>query len=398
MAVLFAPLRTKELNPESWNSKIQFWSSLILRWAQHNNQPVVSMDLLEQAFQRAGKSPYCLEDVLHECWTRGQVVDLSRYLAELQPRPTWGSWLKGVGVSAMQSVGETIAGFRPNDDLVIPEVADRLMRSSLQMLTTVPPVLTLKNWKFLHETEVKKVINTQGFVFEFLQAKKQIMSEVIDGEKIYKISIGDHLVNFDETDVGIIKMQQTLKQLTVEIDGLEKEINDLEEKVKHSLKNGSKMVAKNYLKKQKLQEKSLERKFTQLHNVESILEGIISAETNKKVVESYRSGLEALKVSLSSHNLEDVDELMGDIGETINKGEGLSFMLARTKLDDSEDMEELEKELEGLQEDVVVDKLVATKDDQDLLAELDLLTVHDSSLEPVIKPSSKTDGKIPVAL
>jgi len=298
----------------------------------------------------------------------------------------------------MQSVGETIAGFRPNDDLVIPEVADRLMRSSLQMLTTVPPVLTLKNWKFLHETEVKKVINTQGFVFEFLQAKKQIMSEVIDGEKIYKISTGDHLVNFDETDVGIIKMQQTLKQLTAEIDGLEKEINDLEEKVKHSLKNGSKMVAKNYLKKQKLQEKSLERKFTQLHNVESILEGIISAETNKKVVESYRSGLEALKVSLSSHNLEDVDELMGDIGETINKGEGLSFMLARTKLDDSEDMEELEKELEGLQEDVVVDKLVATKDDQDLLAELDLLTVHDSSLEPVIKPSSKTDGKIPVAL
>jgi len=179
---------------------------------------------------------------------------------------------------------------------------------------------------------------------------------------------------------------------------VEKEITDLEEKVKHSLKNGSKMVAKNYLKKQKLQEKSLERKFAQLHNVESILEGIISAETNKKVVESYRSGLEALKVSLSSHNLEDVDELMGDIGETINKGEGLSFMLARTKLDDSEEMEELEKELEGLEEDVVVDKLVAPKDDQDLLAELDLLTVHDSSLEPVIAPSSKTDGKIPVAL
>ena len=31
MAVMFAPLRSKELNPESWNSKTAFWSQLILR-------------------------------------------------------------------------------------------------------------------------------------------------------------------------------------------------------------------------------------------------------------------------------------------------------------------------------------------------------------------------------
>ena len=31
MAVLFAPLRAKELNPESWNSKVNFWSSLVVK-------------------------------------------------------------------------------------------------------------------------------------------------------------------------------------------------------------------------------------------------------------------------------------------------------------------------------------------------------------------------------
>ena len=31
MAVLFAPLRAKELNPESWNSKVNFWSNLVVK-------------------------------------------------------------------------------------------------------------------------------------------------------------------------------------------------------------------------------------------------------------------------------------------------------------------------------------------------------------------------------
>ena len=31
MSVLFAPLRAKELNPESWNSKVNFWSNLVIK-------------------------------------------------------------------------------------------------------------------------------------------------------------------------------------------------------------------------------------------------------------------------------------------------------------------------------------------------------------------------------
>ena len=31
MSVLFAPLRAKELNPESWNGKVNFWSNLVIK-------------------------------------------------------------------------------------------------------------------------------------------------------------------------------------------------------------------------------------------------------------------------------------------------------------------------------------------------------------------------------
>ena len=47
------------------------------RWAEHNNQGVVCLDKLERAFQRGGKTPYCLEEVLQFCWNNGQVVDQS---------------------------------------------------------------------------------------------------------------------------------------------------------------------------------------------------------------------------------------------------------------------------------------------------------------------------------
>ena len=77
--------------------------NLISRWAQQTNTAVISMDLLEkvssmlmtitslsvQAFERDGKSPYCLEDVLRELWTSGGIVDFSRYLSSQIPRPTW---------------------------------------------------------------------------------------------------------------------------------------------------------------------------------------------------------------------------------------------------------------------------------------------------------------------
>lgn len=33
MNVLFAPLRNKELNPESWNAKVRFWINLIEKWS-----------------------------------------------------------------------------------------------------------------------------------------------------------------------------------------------------------------------------------------------------------------------------------------------------------------------------------------------------------------------------
>ena len=78
------------------------------------------------------------------------------------------SWLKGIGTNALHTVGETVAGFRPNDDMVsgvrrpfprlnmkvVPEVASRLANSALMQLRSLPPILRLHKATFLAENQV----------------------------------------------------------------------------------------------------------------------------------------------------------------------------------------------------------------------------------------------------
>ena len=43
MNALFAPVRNKQVNPESWNSKINFWLNLIEKWCDANEVAMVDL-------------------------------------------------------------------------------------------------------------------------------------------------------------------------------------------------------------------------------------------------------------------------------------------------------------------------------------------------------------------
>merc|ERR1719209_1892660 len=326
MSVLFAPLRAKELNPESWNSKVNFWSNLIIKWAQQTNTAVVSMDLLEKAFERDGKMPYCLEDVLRELWASGGIVDFQRYLSSQTPRPTWSSWLKGIGTNALHTVGETVAGFRPNDDMVVPEVASRLANSALMQLRSLPPILKLNRATFLAESQVREVLSPTGFVMDFLVAKKVVSSMLVDGQTVYKVATldnGGEAADFEEADAGIIRLHVTIQHLNVEIEALEGEVKSLELKVRDELKGGSRLVAKNHLRRRKEAEMRLNKKFAQLHNLENVMESVVSADGSKAVVDAYKGGLEALKtIASKSPSVEEVEGLVGEVGDAMEAYKG----------------------------------------------------------------------------
>ena len=66
------------------------------------------------------------------------------------------------------------------------------------------------------------------------------------------------------------------------------------------------------------------------------------------VLDSYRSGLGALKSTLEDKSFVDVDNLMDEIGDTLSKGEDLTVKMSKSMLDDSLSSDELEKELNDL--------------------------------------------------
>ena len=268
------------------------------------------------------------------------------------------------------------------------------------------------------------MLSPTGFVMDFLVAKKVVSSMLVDGHTVYKVATldnGGEAADFEEADAGIIRLHVTIQHLNVEIESLEGEVKNLELKVKEELKGGSRLVAKNHLRRRKAAEVRLNKKFAQLHNLENVMESVVSADGSKAVVEAYKSGLEALKaIASKSPSVEEVEGLVGEGGEAMERGEGLSRALVAGE---EENLDDLEMELEMLTKDILGDERRApragTKDnsevveerdgvlekrmaeEQALLAQLESLSVHDSTLNPMVNTGrtlGRKEAGSPVAL
>ena len=126
MKVMFAPMRPKELNPESWNCKMEFWKSLIARWCLENEICGISIDLLQKAFTREGTVPYCLKEVIQDAVKTGEFTDQARYTDYIKPKTTWRSWSSNLIWNTVQSVGDRLVGHNPNN-IIVPSVAEKLI-------------------------------------------------------------------------------------------------------------------------------------------------------------------------------------------------------------------------------------------------------------------------------
>ena len=199
---------------------------------------------------------------------------------------------------------------------------------------------------------------------------------------------GDQKVFVEDSDIVVIKIQQTLNSLEEENEKQEIEIKEVDNKIKQLLKSNSRIAAKNMLRKRKVMEKRLQERFAQKINLEAMFDELVNINSNKKVIESYKSGLGELKVKMEELNSENVDEMIADIRETLEEAEGITGALSSSVLSDLDvDTEDLEKELNDL---TINEKTMncLSDEEQSLLDALEKLEVVD--LEPQIeKPRPK---------
>merc|ERR1719244_275807 len=319
-------------------------------------------------------------------------MEQSRYRASLNSRQSWGG--RVVGVS--QGLQDRVLGWKPElkSRLVIPGVADQLTREFIDKVRVnigdKSDVLRLRNATFISSdkmTELTDGCNESEFI-EYLVASRQLVEFSVDGVNFYKISSGPGVVVFDPVvDVGIMKLDLALSDIDSKVDEGEDEIKSLESRAKDLLKSGSRMSAKAVLRRKKMVENKVESLLGQKLNTESLLDKIRSAESDKSVIEAYKSGYQALAVGLKDVDIGDVEELQDNLTDVVGKADSVAEMLANNQLDNTGDTEDLERELMDLSsEENVTNKSL---EDKQLLDELDKLALEEGSFSPEKKLKDK---------
>ena len=375
MRVMFAPMRNRDLNPESYDSKVQFWKSLIKKWCSVKNKCSLTIKELEHAFLRDGDIPHCLPEVLSESIKTGDFMDSNRFRASLMPQKNWGGWIKSIGVRAAQSVGDSVLGHNP-ENIVIPDIAETLMGTMLTDIRTRDP------WLQKHNICYQKLSGAlSDETFEYLRLKNLVQCCDIDSVQFIKYScVAGESEPFNDSDFCLIKLKLTQETLDNEIHKQEEELLNLKLKVKELLKSGSRLSAKTTLKRQKMVEAKLQQKLDQQMNIETLLEELVNVDSNKSVIQSYKTGVDELKSKLSDLNTDNVEEIMDDLREVIQESDDIGDALGAKVLNDSLDEDELEKELQILSEDG--DSRDVTDADSELLQALDKLDLN--QLDPLI--------------
>ncbi len=384
VGVLFSPFRNRELNPESWRDKDEFWRSAAGDWAKSGEHGPVTFTAshLRKLFALPdGAEPKCLDEVLARMGKEeNRLIRKDRLMSQLDCSSSW--WKK-----AARTVGGYVASKVWYGDVADPVYVwtDNLTRWSAEMAKRA----------LAEETSSKVVRIGEGSVVlllsHLISLRPESLSEEdwslclaklvsegyadirdIQDERHVKMSKVTHDA-MNDTDCAIVRLTSSTNSLKESVEQGERDRDSLNEKIKERLKAGHRASAKSLLLRRKRLEATLAKKVSVLDRVEELLSAIESAGENRDIVESYKAGQAALAASLEQNSIDDVLDLMDNLKELSEQKEEMSNALAgaTSAVGSDVDDSELEKELE---------RLLAGEKADEVLAQLDELVIADDPL------------------
>ena len=204
----------------------------------------------------------------------------------------------------------------------------------------------------------------------------------VDGEVYIKTN-----APFNDSDVAIIKLKITIDQLEKNIAEIDHKIREKKMELKNCIAKKERSKAKLLLRQKKRLESDVLKKSNTLDNLSQVLQAIKDAQDHAKVLRSLKQAKDVLFEELKEVDVSKVDDIIDEIKEYVEKNEDVSEALSENVKDFSG--EDLEKELKQLLEE---------ENEQDLEKALAALVVNDETLEnPVgdeFEENSKTNTKI----
>ncbi len=145
-----------------------------------------------------------------------------------------------------------------------------------------------------------------------------------------------------------IIMLQKLKRQRDELKKYQKRVNGVMERdrrlARQLLADGKKERARLLLRKKKHQETLLARTDAQLDNLERLAQDIEFAQIESRVLDGLKSGNEALRAANAMFSIEEIEQIMDDTEEAVEKQREIDQMLSGQLTAEDEDaaMQELE--------------------------------------------------------
>ncbi|CAG12557.1 unnamed protein product, partial [Tetraodon nigroviridis] len=360
MEFLFSAFKeNRDVNPTDWDSKMDFWTALVPRSCRQRGSVYVSVQELNAAFRRKGKSPLGLATVLQAmarypraaarrrlaaprpnrvtCARCGKIQKESEFAASVDCG--WLSW--GVGLLLVRPLRWTLSTLLGGGRLPPEE--------PYLVVDLVKPVLALAE---LHGLCAGVCADESTLCVALLQLQRDKQATVClqDGEKVVKFcQRGQERVSpVSDVDVGIYQLQRSEKLLLERAQRLEAEAQRGREEAKELLREGKKAQALRCLRGCKRVEKRAENLQAKLESISGILDRIAQSQSDKMVVQAYQAGVAALRLSLKDVTVEGAENLVDQIQELCDTQEGVTQTLSGGVAGAEGDLDELEEELKLL--------------------------------------------------
>ena len=193
-----------------------------------------------------------------------------------------------------------------------------------------------------------------------------------------------------EQDKAILNLKKTRDQLLQYQKKIEGNLAKDRDLAKQLLKNGKKDRAKLLLRKKKYHESLLTKTDGQLNNLETLVHDLEFSQVEKQVLDGLKEGNAALKKANEMFSIDEIEQIMDDTAEAIEKQREIESILSGQLTDEEE--EDVLKELESLAEDE--ERKVSDK-----VSELPNVPTDDLESTEISEPTKKVQSsKTKVAL
>ncbi|XP_040899205.1 charged multivesicular body protein 7 [Toxotes jaculatrix] len=345
----------RDVNTTDWDSKMDFWTGLIIKSCRDRGTVCVNLQELNKTFRRKEKSPLGLATVLQSMARCGKIQRESEFAANVDCG--WLSW--GVGlllVKPLKWTFSTLLGSNRvplEESFVVIELAKEKAAELLRVYRSSEfssrSILSFQELCAL-SSDVCADESTLCMALLQLQRDKQVTVSLHEGEKIVKFCQPgqDRVSPVSDVDIGIYQLQRSEKLLGERVEKLGLEADKCREEARLLLREGKKSQAMRCLRGRKRVEKRADNLFTKLESIRGILDRIAQSQTDKMVMQAYQAGVSALRLSLKDVTVERAESLVDQIQELCDTQDEVNQTISTGVTSADEDIDELEEELKSL--------------------------------------------------